>query len=116
MENKTKTTITGVNPKTQEIHHMEFEGDAVCAIIIDDKGDGIASQEVVCGTVNAERAIALVKSMTNACSNLLRELPPIISHMIMNELTHDLLKKMEDDEQEALKEYDARRAAENELA
>lgn len=109
MENKVKSTVTGVHPKTGEIHHMEFDGDAVCVVNIREEDDRVACDQCITGEVNANRAIALVKGLTGACRNLLKELPPIVAHIIMNELMNEMLGKMKDDEEEALKAYDEER-------
>ena len=116
MESKVKSTVTGLNPNTGEVHHLDFEGDAVCLVVVNDEDESVQSTESIVGTMNLDRAMAMVKSLASACKHLLNELPPIVSHIIMNEMMNEILNKVRDDEQEALKEYDARRAAENGMA
>lgn len=96
MENKVKTTVTDIDPKTGEIHHMEFEGDAVCAVIINDKGDGVAAEECLVGSVNLDRAMAMVKGLTSACNHLLKELPPALSAIIMAEMMAEIMHDPEE--------------------
>lgn len=93
MENKVKATATGVNPKTGEIHHMEFEGDAVCIVTINDAGPGVSSEECLVGSVNLDRAMAMVKGLTSACNHLLKELPPALSGIIMAEMMAEIMAK-----------------------
>lgn len=111
MENKVKATVTGVHPETGEIHHMDLEGDAICIITLNDKGEGIAAQDTLMGSLDLNMAMAMVKSLAGASSHLLDHLPPAMSSIIKMDMLREILGKMDNDEQEALKEYDARRAA-----
>ena len=115
METKVKATATGIHPKTGEIHHLDFEGDAVCIVTINDKDDGISATDALMGSVDLDRALGMVKALAGAARHLLDSLPPALSTIITGEMMREMLGKMGDDEQQALKDYDARRAA-DELA
>ena len=115
MENIVKASVEGINPKTEERQTMAFEGDAVCVVCIKDQEDGFTAEQAIVGALNADGALALIKANINVCKQLLNELPPIVSGVIMSELFSDIMRKADDDEQAALRDYDARRAA-DELA
>ena len=115
MENKVKITVTGTHPETGEIHHLEFDGDAVCAVILNDEEDRIRAEECLMGSVNLDRALAMAKGLSSACAHLIESLSPAVSRIVTMEMMQDILHKADDDEQQALKDYDERRAA-DELA
>lgn len=107
--NNVKILIEGVDPKTGETHKMNFEGDAVCAITIKDADGGVSAEECLMGSVNLDRALALVKGLASACRHLLDHLNPAMASIIMGEMLHEIMGKVEDDEQADLKAYDERR-------
>ena len=100
MENTVKTTITSTNPKTGEIHHMEFDSYAVCVVLLKDEGEGIKSQEVITGRWDLNRALAGVKSLASASSHLLEQLPPHISSIVKMEMLSEIMGKTKHEEEE----------------
>lgn len=111
MENLVKTVVEGIDPQTGENHKMAFEGNAVCVVTINDADGGVTSEECLMGNVNLDRAMAMVKGLTSACNHLLSELPRGMAHFIMAEMLSEVMGKIDDDEQEAVKSYDERRFA-----
>lgn len=104
MENKVKTTVTGIHPETGEIHHREFEGDAVCIVTLNDKDGGISAQDALVGSLDLNRAMAMVKSLAKASTHLLEELPPHISSIIQLEMLKEIMGDMKDEQEEAADE------------
>lgn len=101
METKVKATATGTDPKTGEIHHLEFTGDVVCIVTINDTENGVNSEECLVGSVNLDRARAMVKSLTSACNHLLKELPPFMANLIMAEMAAEIMGKADPEDEEA---------------
>lgn len=117
MENWVKVNVVGINPADDEKHEMSFEGSSVCVISLKDEGEekGICAEQCLMGVMDGNGAMAMVKTLTDMCHRLIDSLPHAVSSAILAELFCDVMNKMDDAEEAAVREYDERRAA-DELA
>ena len=112
MKNWVKVNVEGIDPTTDEKHNMSFEGSSVCIISLKDGDDeGICAEQCLMGVMDGNGAMAMVKTLTNMCTQLLHRLPPIVASAIMSELFDEMLRKCDSDEEAAVRAYDERRAA-----